>query len=194
MKDTAILKIEKRNHSGSSANKRLRKEGFLPGNIYGRGTESIGVIVNKSDLRKKIHTFGRNAIFQLDMSGEKPFNVIIKDIQNSPIEGELHVDFQQISLKEEVRTEVLLKVVGKELLEIQKLILSHQLDTLTVKGLPQDIPDSIEIDVSSLEIGSVLTVGDIKMPKGIVCENNPEHIVVSVSQSNIKAAETETND
>lgn len=190
MKETAILKIEKKNHSGSSANKKLRKNGYLPGNIYGKGMESIPVIVNRSELIKKINTFGRNSIFKLEADDEKSFNVLIKEIQTSPIEGELHVDFQQVSLKEEVKADVMIKIIGKELIETQKLILSHQLDTLIVKGLPQDIPDSIEVDVSTLKVGDVVTVGDISLPEGIICENDSEHIVVSISPSKLKVTET----
>ncbi len=190
MKETAILKIEKKNHSGSSANKKLRKNGYLPGNIYGKGMESIPVIVNRSELIKKINTFGRNSIFKLEADDEKSFNVLIKEIQTSPIEGELHVDFQQVSLKEEVKADVMIKIIGKELIETQKLILSHQLDTLIVKGLPQDIPDSIEVDVSTLKVGDVVTVGDINLPEGIICENDSEHIVVSISPSKLKVTET----
>lgn len=194
MKETATLKVEKKNHSSSSANKKLRQNGFLPGNINGKGIDSIAIIVNKSDLRKKINTFGRNAIFKLNMSGKKSYDVIIKEIQNSPIEGDLHVDFQQISLSEEVKTDVILKIVGKESIDAQKLILTHHLDSIVVKGLPQDIPDSIEIDVSNLKVGAVLTVADISVPKGLICENDPEHMVISINASKIKTADTETED
>ncbi|QHI73722.1 50S ribosomal protein L25 [Aminipila terrae] len=189
MKDTAVIKIEKRTQCSSGENKRLRKNGYLPGNIFGRGTESTAVIVNRSELRKKISEMGRNAIFTLTLPGEKDFPVIIKEIQISPKGEELHIDFQQVSLSQEIKTDVMLKITGKEALEAQKLISTYQMDFISVKGLPQDIPDSIDIDVSDLHMGSVITVGDIKLPKGITCENNPEHIVITVNQSKIKTVE-----
>lgn len=189
MKDTAVIKIEKRTQCSSGENKRLRKNGYLPGNIFGRGTESTAVIVNRSELRKKISEMGRNAIFTLTLPGEKDFPVIIKEIQISPKGEELHIDFQQVSLSQEIKTDVVLKITGKEALEAQKLISTYQMDFISVKGLPQDIPDSIDIDVSDLHMGSVITVGDIKLPKGITCENNPEHIVITVNQSKIKTVE-----
>ncbi len=191
MKDTAIIKIERRNLCSSSANKRLRKEGFLPANIFGKGTESIAVKVNRSELRKKISTLGRNAIFTLEIAEENSFPVIIKEIQTSPLGEEIHIDFQQVSLSEEIKADVVVKVIGKENLEAQKLILNHQIDFITVRGLPQDIPDAVEIDVSALKIGSILTIRDIALPKGIVCENNPDSIVITVNQSKIKAEATE---
>ncbi|WP_312091193.1 50S ribosomal protein L25 [Aminipila sp.] len=191
MKDTAIIKIERRNLCSSSANKRLRKEGFLPANIFGKGTESIAVKVNRSELRKKISTLGRNAIFTLEIAEENSFPVIIKEIQTSPLGEEIHIDFQQVSLSEEIKADVVVKVIGKENLEAQKLILNHQIDFITVRGLPQDIPDAVEIDVSALKIGSILTIRDIALPQGIVCENNPDSIVITVNQSKIKAEATE---
>ena len=190
MKDTAIIKIERRNLCSSSANKRLRKEGFLPANIFGKGTESIAVKVNRSELRKKISTLGRNAIFTLEIAEENSFPVIIKEIQTSPLGEEIHIDFQQVSLSEEIKADVVVKVIGKENLEAQQLILNHQIDFITVRGLPQDIPDAVEIDVSALKIGSILTIRDIALPKGIVCENNPDSIVITVNQSKIKAEAT----
>ncbi|WP_312355611.1 50S ribosomal protein L25 [Aminipila sp.] len=186
-----MIKIERRNLCSSSANKRLRKEGFLPANIFGKGTESIAVKVNRSELRKKISTLGRNAIFTLEIAEENSFPVIIKEIQTSPLGEEIHIDFQQVSLSEEIKADVVVKVIGKENLEAQKLILNHQIDFITVRGLPQDIPDAVEIDVSALKIGSILTIRDIALPKGIVCENNPDSIVITVNQSKIKAEATE---
>ncbi len=192
MKDAAIIKIEKRDQCGSNANRRLRKTGYLPGNIFSKGTESIAIQVNKSELRKKISELGRNAVFTLDMSGEKNnFSAIIKEIQISPRGEVLHVDFQQVSLSQEIKTDVIVKIVGEEALEAQKLILTHQMDSVSVKGLPQDIPESIDIDVSKLHAGSVITVGDITLPKGIISENSPEHIILTINQSKIRTTDDE---
>lgn len=196
MKETAELKVEKRTHSSTSANKRLRKEGFLPGNIYGKGTESIAVAVKKNELRKKINHFGRHAIFTLKMAGEKkPYSVIIKEIQNSPMmDEELHVDFQQISLSEEIKADVMLKVINTEAIESQKLIITSQMDSINVKGLPQDIPDTIDIDASELQVNSIVTIADLKLPKGITCENEPDHIVVTINPSKLKVSEVTEED
>ncbi|QAT42856.1 50S ribosomal protein L25 [Aminipila luticellarii] len=192
MKDAAIIKIEKRDQCGSNANRRLRKTGYLPGNIFSKGTESIAIQVNKSELRKKISELGRNAVFTLDMSGEKNnLSAIIKEIQISPRGEVLHVDFQQVSLSQEIKTDVIVKIVGEEALEAQKLILTHQMDSVSVKGLPQDIPESIDIDVSKLHAGSVITVGDITLPKGIISENSPEHIILTINQSKIRTTDDE---
>lgn len=196
MKETAELKVEKRTHSSTSANKRLRRDGYLPGNIYGKGSESIAVAVKKNELRKKMSHFGRNAIFTLNVVGEKkPYSVIIKEIQNSPMmDEELHVDFQQISLSEEIKTDVMVKVVNTELIESQKLIITSQMDTISIKGLPQDIPDTIDIDASELHVNSIVTIADIKLPKGIICENEPDHIVVTINPSKLKVSEVNEDD
>ncbi|WP_051280240.1 50S ribosomal protein L25 [Anaerovorax odorimutans] len=193
MNETAIINIEERDHTNSRANRRLRKEGYLPGNIYGKGIEPISIKVDKSELRKKINNYGRHAIFKLDLSGKETFTVIIKEIQNTLMDGDFHVDFQQVSLSEEIRSNVAIKIVGKESIESKKLILVHEMDTISVKGLPQNIPDTIDIDVSHLDLGSVVTIADIKFPEGIVCENDPEHVVVTINESKIKVTD-ETSD
>ena len=69
------------------------------------------------------------------------------------------------------------------------MILIHHTDTISVKGLPQDIPDSIEVNVSELKLGENITFGDIILPKGIICENDPTHLVVTLIESKIQETE-----
>ena len=186
MKEIGIIKVEKRAHASTGANTRLREKGLLPANICGKDIGAISITVNKDDLRKKISQFGRNAVFKLDVAGDKIYTVMTNEIQAHSVKGIVHVDFQQISLSEEVKTDVLIKIVGKEAIEAQRLILIHHMDTITVKGLPQSIPDSIEVDVADLELGKSIHLSDIKFPEGIVCESDPELVVATVIESKMQ--------
>src|SRR5665648_705461 len=161
MKAIGIIKVEKREHASTGGNERLRKTGFLPGNICGKEIGSMAITVNKDDLRKKMSKFGRNAVFKIEVAGDKTYTVMTNEIQSHAVKGITHVDFQQISLTEDVKTDVLIKIIGKEVIEAQRLILIHHADTISVKGLPQDIPDSIEVNVSELKLGENITFGDI---------------------------------
>lgn len=183
MEIAELIKIEKRTVSGGRANKRLRNSGFLPGNIYSRDMESIAVMVKKDELRKKLMKLGRSAIFKLELDGEKTYNAMVKDIQVEPLSGQyLHVDFQQVSLSEEIKANVSIRIEGRETLEMKKLMLLRQIDVIPVKGLPQDIPNAIDIDVSNMVSGDIILISDIKFPEGIISEMSAEQLVVSVSE------------
>lgn len=184
MKEEGIIKAVKRTHASGGANKRARAEGNLPGNIFGQAMESVPVSVIKDDLGKSLKKFGRNAVFKVDVKDDKAYDVVIREIQNHPVSGILlHVDFQQINLKEEMKTDVLIKLVGEESLNAKQLNVLMHLDNILVKGLPQAIPESIEIDVTGMHSGDSLTIADVKFPKGITSEIEPEHIVLSVKAS-----------
>jgi len=184
MKETGIIKIEKRDVVNSRTSKKLRQKGYLPGNVYGKGIESMSIIVKEDELKKSLVEFGKNNLFNLVLEGKEFSTVIIKDIQNSPVKGvPIHVDFQQISLTEEINAEVNIKIIGKELIELKKLLLIRQIDTIPVRGLPQNIPDEIEIDVSNLNAGDSINVGSIKFPKGIVPEIELDHNVITINES-----------
>lgn len=184
MKETGIIKIEKRDVVNSRTSKKLREKGYLPGNVYGKGIESMSIIVKGEELKKSLFRFGKNNLFNLVLEGKIISTVVIKDIQNSPVKGvPIHVDFQQISLTEDINAEVNIRIVGKESIELKKLFLIRQIDSIPVRGLPQNIPDEIEIDVSNLNAGDSMNVGSIKFPKGIVPEIELDHTVLTVNES-----------
>jgi len=184
MKETGIIKIEKRDVVNSRTSKKLRQKGYLPGNVYGKGIESMSIIVKEEELKKSLFEFGKNNLFNLVLEGKIISTVIIKDIQNSPVKGvPIHVDFQQISLTEDINAEVNIKIIGKESIELKKLFLIRQIDSIPVRGLPQNIPDEIEIDISNLNAGDSINVRSIKFPKGIVPEIELDHTVLTVNES-----------
>lgn len=184
MKEMAVIKAEKRTEMNSRINKRLRRSGYSPGSIFGRELEPLSIAVNRAELEKLVKSCGRNAVFKIEIDGADAHTVIVKEIHNGPITNEvLNVGFQQISLSEEIKTSVTIKIIGTEAVEAKRMIAQQQMDSITVKGLPQDIPDSIEVDVSKLKAGENITVGDIEFQQGITTENDPDQLVVSVNES-----------
>jgi large subunit ribosomal protein L25 len=186
MSNTGTLKVETRTDTSSQANKRLRKAGYLPGNIFGKDMESIAVTVRQDELRKNIAKYGRSAVFQLVLDEDKKYNVMIKDIQLTHVNREfMHVDFHSISLSEETKANVPVKIIGDELYESRRLLLQLQRDFIPVKGLPQDVPNFIEIDVKDLNPGDTIFISDIKFPEGITPDLDETQLVVSVSEAKI---------
>jgi len=183
MSEIGVLKIEKRKNPNSRTSKKLRKEGYLPGSISGKGKDSISVSIKAEDLKKGLSQYGRNALFKLTME-DATVTGMVKDIQVSPVKGNmLHVDFQQVSLNEEIRVDLMVVLRGADALEFKKLMPLRQLDVITVKGLPQDIPDDIVIDVSNIDKVENVCVKDIEFPEGIVPEGDPEQVVISIVET-----------
>jgi large subunit ribosomal protein L25 len=192
MQETPVMKAEIRQEVTKGNKKKLRENGFIPGIISGKGMESIPVAVKKDDFRKCLNTYGRNAIIKLNNSDGKSYNVMVKEFQTSPLIYEIiHIDFQKVSLSEEIKAQVSIKIVGQELIEAKRLVLNRQLDTILVTGLPQDIPDDIEIDVSNLCSGSSIKISDISLPKGLTISGGTDQLLLSVSDGKIRETITE---
>ena len=191
--EAAILKITRRDAAGSNANKRMRREGLIPGNVFGKGQPSVSVSVRQDELKKGLARYGRFALFKLEADNGRIYDAMVKDIQLDPISREfVHVDFQQIKLSEEVKATVPVRIEGKEALESRRLLMVHQLDAIPVKGMPQDIPNTIDIDVKELKAGDNVFISDIRFPDGIHPEISLEHLIISVTEAKAqKTDETE---
>jgi len=188
---TGLLKAEIRQPQGSKANKRLRKDGYLPGSICSKNASAISIQLRSDELRKAIAKQGRLAVFKLEV-GKKKYNVMIKDLQTMPVTNDfLDITFQQVSLREEIKADVALRVLNIEKLEFQKLRLFMQIESLPVSGLPNDIPNAIEIDVADLQVGDSIYVKDLQLPDKITTDAEPEQVVLSVSAPKMHAIEEE---
>lgn len=181
MQETAIMNIETRTSTSKGANRLLRKNGYLPANISGKGVESVSIAVKKDEFRRMIKEYGRNAVIKLITPDETSYTVMTKEVYVAPVKNEIsHLDFQIVSLSEEMKQEVPIKVVGTEFLEAKRLLLNNHLDVILVCGLPHDIPHDIEIDVSDLKSGESITFKDLKLPEGITFEYDLDQRIVSV--------------
>lgn len=179
------IAVKSREVKGTNANRRLRREGSIPANVYGKGMDAQSIAVNSMEFLKILNNSGMHNVFSLAIPKNKPVNVIIKDIQMAPVNRELlHVDFQQVMLNEEIHAEVAVKIIGSESLD-SNLIIVRQTDSLSVRALPQEIPDSIEVDVSNLHEGDSIKLGDIGLPKGINVDNELDQVLVSLTVAKI---------
>ncbi len=184
MKEKAIIKVEKRAIANSRDSKRLRSEGYVPGSVFGKELDAFSVKFKESDFRRSLNKFGRNYLYTVDLKGGKKYTVMLKDIQEDPITNQLlSANFHQISLSEEMRATLEIGILGREELEDRKLLVVRQLDSIPVRGLPQDMPDHINIDVTGLELGDHITIADIDFPKGITAEVELDQVVISINDA-----------
>jgi large subunit ribosomal protein L25 len=177
------LKIEPREMLGKKV-KVLRRQGLTPANIYGSHVDSQSIQVSTEELRHVLKTAGRNDIIYLRLDGDDPRPTFVRDIQQNPVTDViLHVDFLQISLREKVRADVPIHLVGlAPAVDTYQGILMHGLDHVTVEALPTEVPSFIEVDVTSLvEINQALHVSDVPAPDGVTILTDVEQVIAKVA-------------
>lgn len=178
------LSVEKREGLGKGAAGRLRREGIVPAVLYGAGLkEAISLQIQTGAIEQVLHTVsGRKVLLKLTISGEKKARqTILQSVQRHPVSrAPLHVDFYEVEKGHTVVVEVSITVVGKAEGVALGGILQQDLRTLNVECLPTDIPATVEVDVTSLGIGSSIHVSDLAPSEGQTYLNDPHMTVVSV--------------
>jgi large subunit ribosomal protein L25 len=161
---------------GSSSSRRVRKDGIVPGVLYGLNEESVSLSVAWPDLRRALTTdSGVNAIIQLEIDGKKQMT-IVKDIQRHPVKRDvLHVDFLRIDPNKNVIVDIPLVMIG-EAREVSAAdgMVDQNMFSLSVSSPPDRIPTEIKVDISALTVGDAIRVGDLNLPEGVTSEGDPE--------------------
>jgi large subunit ribosomal protein L25 len=172
--------------------KALRRQGLTPANIYGQRIDSQAVQVPTDELKHVLKTAGRNEIVYLRLDGDEPRPTFVRDIQQNPVTDIiLHVDFLQISLKEKVKADVPIHLVGlSPAVDTYGGILMHGLDHVSVEALPTEVPSFLELDVSSLvEINQALHVSDLELPEDVTLLTDAEQVVAKVAPPAVEIVE-----
>jgi len=173
--------------------RRLRKNGFVPAVFYGRSAENMLLAV-KNDTLVKIHRNKKDHAFikLIIDDGEKKIEKLslIKELQIQPLTGRFyHADFYEIDMKHKLTVDVSLNLVGKPVGVDNGGELQHIKREVKVSCLPADLPDHIDVDVTSLDIGDSIKVKDMKVPEGVTIIDPPDAAVASVAV--IKVAKLE---
>jgi large subunit ribosomal protein L25 len=177
------LKFELRTKTGKNVARQLRREGLVPGIVYGKGLESTPITVNPKDLAAATAgEGGRNALIILAGAGALDGEtVIVADTLYDAIKGNArHVDLHKINLSEKVRVKVAVNLVGTAAGVKEGGLLDFAMHTLEIECLPNVIPGHIDVDVTGLTIGHSFHVGDILVPAGIKVLDDPKAGVVSI--------------
>lgn len=180
------MNVERRQGIGKGQVKKLRRSGIVPAILYGGGTEPLPLAIAPRELRRVLHAHaGGGVLVNLrfpDDQGEAR-TAIIRDLQYDPVsETLLHVDLQAVSMDEEITVEVSIHVVGEAAgVKEQKGILAVVQRAVEVACLPALIPERLDVDVTGLRIGDVLTVADLQLPEGIRVLAEPTQALVTVS-------------
>ncbi len=180
--DTNIkLEAKRRDERGKNASRRLRAAGLVPTTVYGGGKESVSTTIVKHEFAALLRSNGRNVIFTLNVDGDGT-PVKIAEMQIDPVKGSLiHLDLMRISLTEKSKFEVPIKIVGEsEGVKNLDGILDIPTHSIEVRCLPGDVPQAIEVDVTSLSIGDKFKISDLKLDEKIEVLDDPETVIASV--------------
>lgn len=172
--------------------KQLRKEGFVPGVIYGSALkDAVSVEFAMSDLLKLLKENTKSSIITL--AGLKnSVSAVIKEVQKDNVSHlPTHIDFQAITKREIITVEVPVIVLGEEALALKKLMYQPNLTDLELRGPAEDLPEKIEIDVSSLKHDDKIFLKDIKLPSGVVFHETKDELVGIVMAPGIMETEAE---
>ncbi len=168
MSQDVKLQAEQREGLGKRAVAALRAQGKVPAVIQEHGKESVNILVGGPEILKAYNGVGKSQAIDLTIGTSKKL-ALIKEIEFMPLKHQVqHVVFQALKADEVVDAEVPIHITGEIPAENNRLVLLHTLETLMVRALPKDLPESLEISGESLtEIDDRLTVGDIKLPAGV---------------------------
>jgi large subunit ribosomal protein L25 len=189
---STTLDLTSRAAEGSRSARRLRRTGQVPGIIYGGGDEPRLFTVDGRILRNTLAHSGAILEVTIDGGGSNP--VLVKDVQRHPVRGEaVHVDLLRVDMKVAIQTTVTLELVGADSAPgvVQGGVLSQGIIELNMEALPGDIPDSIQFDVSTLQINDTATLAQLTPPAGVTLLDDPDLVLATVTPPTVEPVEEE---
>jgi large subunit ribosomal protein L25 len=179
------LVVTQRDKRGSAESRRLRKEGIVPGVLYGNG-EPVAICIAERELRRALTgAAGLHSILDVEIDGKGQTHAsILKEYQVDPVRGGVtHVDLQEVRLDKPIQASVSVHLIGGDDAPGVREggVLSQPLREATVEALPLEIPEHLELDVSGMDIGGTLRISDLTAPEGTTLLDDPEMVVATVT-------------
>src|ERR1041384_7237094 len=168
---------------GKNDARRTRREGLVPITVYGGGAETVAAVAPLSDLAAILRSeSGRNTIFTIDVEGVGASEVMFHDRQIDPIKGRLiHADLTRLVKGQKIEVKVPLHLVGEPIgVKEKQGVLEQIIREIDVRCEPRDIPDSLDVDVSNLDVHDVLHVSDIPVSEAIEILTDAEQVIATV--------------
>lgn len=191
MADDITLTAETGRATGSPASRRLRAQGKVPAVLYGRGADPQAIAVDWRELRAALTTDkGLNALLTLQV-GRKKTKAIVKEMQRHPVRRDvLHIDFLAVDVDVAITTDVPIVLEGEATLVLREQgVVDQVLNALVVHAKPDAIPGHLSVDISELEVGHTITVGDLQLPPGVTTDVDPEETIVTAQVTSLALAE-----
>lgn len=179
---------EHRTPTNSTGLKQLRKEGRLPGIIFGSNVDNAMIHISAKEFQQWTKG-GGTGIIELNLGGTETVPVLLESVQRDAVSREfIHVDFLRVQKNEAVRTKILIDYVGTAVGSKRGGIVQTQGSFIEIQGLPDRLQASITVDISALDVGESLLVGDIELPSGLTLISSPSELLVSVVAPKVESA------
>lgn len=178
----ASLSAELGRATGSAASRRLRGEDKIPGVLYGHGMQPISLSVARRELRSALSgPAGVNTIIDLSVGGST-YPAIVKDLQRHPVRRTVsHIDFQQISMTEEIVVSVPIHLSGTaKAVVAEGGLVDAAVDSIEVRTTPSSMPNEVVVDITNMTVNDVIHLRDITLPAGVTAVGDPDLVVVTV--------------
>jgi large subunit ribosomal protein L25 len=188
---TIPITAELREGAGKGNARSTRRDGKIPGILYGQG-KSVRLSVNRKEFLKAMHdAHGENVIFDVTVPGQAPLKSIAREVQHHPVtHATMHVDFQHIDMSKKIHVDVAVHLVGEPIgVKTYGGILEHVARELEVLCLPADIPSAIEIDVSEMNVGESIHVRELPVA-GYEFLADGSQVVVHIASPTVEAVPT----
>jgi large subunit ribosomal protein L25 len=182
MSKTRTLHAEPRKRTGSGSLKQMRREGWLPCVVYGRGVENHNVKINARNFATLLkESASDNILVNLQIGDEATILAFLQALQHDPLTGSvLHVDFRAVDENTEINAHLPVELVGESVGVHAGGVLEQILHTLEIRCLPKDLPEMLTGDISGLDIGDFLHVGDVPLPDGVEAVPAADIVVAQV--------------
>jgi large subunit ribosomal protein L25 len=196
MTEHRTLVVEVRDERGSGEARRLRRAGWLPGVINSPEGESLPVRINAHAFGILLqHHQSESMMVDVDVKDRGVRKLLLREVQHDPLSGEpLHADFLEVSMTKTMRIELPVELVGHAQGVNEGGVLEHLLHTIEVECLPGDLPESINVDVSGMNLNDRIMVSDIEVPDKLTIVTPPDVAVASVALPRIVEAEAEAEE
>ncbi|TFH05970.1 MAG: 50S ribosomal protein L25 [Spirochaetales bacterium] len=180
------LNAAPRSAEKSAAARRLRREGLIPAIIYGH-RDPVAITLNAREFMREFKVVSESQIVRISV-GSEDYDVLVKDYQSDILTGQIgHIDFYEIEQGKLLRTHIGLRLEGSAIGLREGGILEHQLHELEIECLPKDIPQTIIVNISGLDIGDSVHVADLKVPEGVRILTGSEQVIAVVAAARAEA-------
>jgi large subunit ribosomal protein L25 len=189
------LEVTRREGTGKGIARKLRADGKVPAVVYGGHRDPVAITVDRKAVTELIQKsdHGIRSIFLLKMAGtDQQRHAMIKDVQMNPVSRRMtHIDFVRVVMDELVRVTIPVHVTGTAIGVKEGGLLDFQVRDLHVECLPNQIPDSIDVDITNLGHHQYVRIADLQLPEGVKVLDDPERVVVGVTHAKVEAAAEE---
>lgn len=185
------LKAAPRARTGSGRLNQMRREGWIPSVIYGRGTENHNLKVDAKTFSELLaHSSSENILINLDVEGEGTRLAFLQSVQHDPLTSEvLHIDFLAIDEKTEITAHIPANLTGEPVGVKAGGIIEQYVHAIEITCLPNDLPETIDIDVSALEAGASLHIGDVTYPQGVRPTHAADVVIAHIGKTGAAVSE-----